>query len=142
MRKKFDTLEELTAYFSSFDIRQISSKEDFQFLYSLCCELIEYFQQNGIDASFWVDLRERLQKEGAKNGLYCITQENMLEMSKLLAERLTPPQMEELLLEIIDWKALPNCDLNVFKSYALENNLEKLLEAVCKELCLRNPLLN
>ena len=116
--------------------------EDFQFLYSLCCELIEYFQQNGIDASFWVDLRERLQKEGAKNGLYCITQENMQEMSKLLAERLTPPQMEELLLEIIDWKALPNCDLNVFKSYALENNLEKLLEAVCKELCLRNPLLN
>ncbi len=142
MRKKFDTLEELTAYFSSFDIRQISSMEDFQLLYSLCCELIEYFQQNDMDASFWVDLRGRLQKEGAKNGLYCITQDNMLEMSQLLAEKLTPQQMEELLLEIIDWKAFSNYDLNVFKSYALENDLEKLLKAVCKELCFRKPLLN
>ena len=144
MRKKFRTFEEMEAYYKTFDLNKLKKIEDFQFLVQLSHEAACYSASEGLDSSFWSDLHNKVIEHGRSIGMYVITPENAMEEVERLANSLTPPEIGEILLQALDglWDTAPEEELHLFRQFAMQNNLDELLDAVCTELCRRNPSLN
>lgn len=148
MRHCFKSLKDAEKYFRTFDLAKLTEPEDF----AIIAHLISTFKEMKSKLSeqsiaFWIELEKNLKAAMEKNNIFLleVDDNNMEEAADILIKVLPREGLAKLLLQIDDFSAFPNDEINaLWQEMSKETGkcAQALCERLSKERFRRNPNLN
>lgn len=148
MRHCFRSLKDAEKYFRTFDLAKLTEPEDF----AIIAHLISTFKEMKSKLSeqsiaFWIELEKNLKAAMEKNNIFLLEVKdgNMEDAADILLRILPKEQLAKLLLQIDDFSAFSDEDINALWQ-DMDKETGKCAQALCerlsKERFRRNPNLN
>lgn len=147
MKKHFKSFEEAEEYFCSFDITKLKKPHDFAVLLQLAATAKEMKDQLSAESiKFWTELEKDVHALMENEGIILInvSECNMAQTADLLIRVLSRNDLARLLLNIDDFSAFQDAELNsLWKEMCLHKGryVEELCERLSAERLKRNPTL-
>ncbi len=147
MKKKFKNFEEACCYFREFDITKIKSVKDFWVITSFLKDLKQHAADFSVEEyTFWRNYEKDVKALMEAKGIIILVGKDIDDLVDQIMHKLSPDALALFLIKgDFDVSEAPDYELEALVS-RLQNgkgkNVQKLLEQVRKEICLRNPNLN
>lgn len=147
MKKKFKNFEEACCYFREFDITKIKSVKDFWVITSFLKDLKQHAADFSVEEyTFWRNYEKDVKALMEAKGIIILFGKDIDDLVDQIMHKLSPDALALFLIKgDFDVSEATDYELEALVS-RLQNgkgkNVQKLLEQVRKEICLRNPNLN
>ena len=147
MKKKFKNFEEACCYFREFDITKIKSVKDFWVITSFLKDLKQHAADFSVEEyTFWRNYEKDVKALMEAKGIIILVGKDIDDLVDQIMHKLSPDALALFLIKVdFDVSEATDYELEALVS-RLQNgkgkNVQKLLEQVRKEICLRNPNLN